>query len=262
MTANHRLLRCTRYLLASVIKPCLVFLGIYLLAAFGLPLLLQLTASGGITYTIFGPDNMVSSVVFLFAGAIFLFVGGYAGFREDYNFLLAMSNTWRNQYGAALLRTAVVAAGFTAVSFLMGWFERLFNQMVNQMANLSRITDPGVVSTFVYTLGGRQPYSLAGEILLVFAAFLTVFLFGQTAAVYSYRWGVRFTVTFWILFGTSYIFLPILASISEGFRRFVMWFLSEGEGDTLLNIGWHLLVIAAMLIGLTGLGMRRLSQNA
>ena len=63
MTANHRLLRCTRYLLASVIKPCLVFLGIYLLAAFGLPLLLQLTASGGITYTIFGPDNMVSSVV-------------------------------------------------------------------------------------------------------------------------------------------------------------------------------------------------------
>ena len=63
MSANHRLLRCTRYLLASIYKPCLVFLGIYLLVAFGLPLLLQLTASGGITHTIFGPDNLFIRVV-------------------------------------------------------------------------------------------------------------------------------------------------------------------------------------------------------
>jgi hypothetical protein len=68
MTANHRLLRCTRYLLASVHQPCLVF---WHLPAGGLrpASAAQLTASGGITYTIFGPDNMVSSVVFLFAGA-------------------------------------------------------------------------------------------------------------------------------------------------------------------------------------------------
>ncbi|MDD4140716.1 MAG: hypothetical protein PHX81_10875 [Eubacteriales bacterium] len=258
MSANHRLLRCTRYLLASVFKPCLVFLGIYLLAAYGLPLLLRVTTTGSITYTPFGPNSMISSIVFLFAGAIFLFVGGYAGFREDYNFLLAMSNTWRNQYGAALLRTAAVAAGFTAVSFLMGWFERLFNQVVG----LSQINDPGVISTYVYPLNGHQPYSLAGEILLVFAAFLTVFLFGQTAAVFSYRWGARFTVAFWILFGTSYIFLPIMTGTSEGFRRFAMWFLGEGGRDTLINVGWHLLVVSALLIALTGLGMRRLPQNA
>ena len=258
MTANHRLLRCTRYLLSSIYKPCLVFLGIYLLAAFGLPLLLRVTTTGSITYTPFGPDILISSFVFLIAGAIFLFVGGYAGFREVYNFLLAMSNTWRNQYGAALLRTAAVAAGFTAVSFLMGWFERLFNQVVG----LSQINDPGGISSYVFRVNVRQPSALAGEILFVFAAFLTVFLLGQTAAVFSYRWGARFTVTFWILFGTSYIILPILTGKSAAFQRFAMWFLGEGGRDPLLSIGWHLLVVSALLIILTGLGMRRLAQNA
>jgi hypothetical protein len=126
----------------------------------------------------------------------------------------------------------------------MGWFERLFNQMVNQMANLSRITDP--VSSAPLSTRSRAPALFPGwGDLACFRCLSDGFPVRSTAAVFPIAGVCRFTVTFWILFGTSYIFLPILASISEGFRRFVMWFLSEGEGYTLLNIGWHLLVTAA-----------------
>lgn len=258
MSANHRLVRCTRYLLSSIFKPSLIFFGIYVVAAYVLPTLIQAAVDADDTFTVFNPNIIHSSVVFLISGAIFLFVGGYAGFREDYNFLLAMSNTWRNQYGAALLRATVIACGFTIVSFLVGWFERMFNQTIY----LRQTVDEGVLSTYANPLGRLQTFTLTDEILFVFAAFLTVYLFGQMAAVLSYRWGAQFTVTFWILFGTSSVLLQILAATSERFRRFTLWFVGEGGRDPLLSAGSHLLVVSVLLVVLTGLGMRRLPQSA
>jgi hypothetical protein len=250
MKSTNRLARCYRYHLVRAIWPVLIFLGIFCLVNVGLPLIALISRSESFSFTHLGANHALSSFAFLIAGAIFLFVGGYASFREDFNFLLAMNNTRRNQFAAGLLANVAHGFLFLILAVLTGFLEWLTGGLLDPAAQLPWGSS---VTTGLDVLG---------ELLLPLVLFWSAYAFGQAAGALSYRLGAVFTVAFWIIFGVSWAIVPILVGLNPPVQAFLIWFTGVGTAQPELHLTWHLALILAVLVAVTGLAMHKSPQRA
>ena len=232
----------------SSIKPLLVFLAIFALVDFGMPTLVRLIQPN-VKISLYNGFTQLVSTPFLIAGSIFLFVGSYASFREDFNFLLAMNNTRCIQYWSSLLYSLTMAVLFVMICLFMGMIERLFGMVLTNQAVWRLGTDwsiPAVLS----------------ELILPFGLFLAAISFGRMAGALSYRLGAVFTVTFWIIFGLSFFIIPSLAGTVAFVGRFLAWFFGVGKTWPLFEAGWHLVILSLLIFTSSGLVVLRMPQNA
>lgn len=123
-------------------------------------------------------------------------------FREDFNFLLTLSNT-RSDIFKALTGVAFI---FSAVFSVLIVLERLIVDRLNLIFQFNNINDP-----FHFL----APYA-TDHLLWQFAFFLMlsccVSLVGLLLGSLFYRWGKRFTLFFWLFVAAiPTVFLPLLA---------------------------------------------------
>lgn len=249
MKSNYRFRRCYTYHFVSSIKPLFVFLVIFVLVDFGLPALARMIQPNGSRISVYNGFTQLVSTPFLIAGSIFLFVGSYASFREDFNFLLAMNNTRHNQYWSSILYSLTMAALFVMICLFMGLIERFLGMVLTNQA----IWRPETDWSFAATLS---------ELILPFGLFLAANSFGRMAGALSYRLGAAFTVTFWIVFGLSFFIIPNLAGTVSFIGQFLTWFFGVGKNWPLLESGWHLVLLSLLFFTVSGVVVYRMPQNA
>lgn len=261
MLHDIRLKRCFQYHLRGMSRAAAIYLAIFLLADIVLPAVIflfigQRIISNGSTFQIsFGSQS--GSFAFLFSTMIFLFAGGCASFREDFNYLLAMNNTRRNQFLSSVLLLVTASIVFAICGIPVRFLEVAVESLVNQEAFSVNLTG---------FLGNYFDGSTAGGYAVMLAEYAAIFLsayaFGHLAGILSYRFNRLFIIPFWICFGTSFIFVPILATGNKVFQAFIIWFLGIGTANPALSLTEHLLAIAFILLAITALFNRKLPQAA
>jgi hypothetical protein len=262
MKKDNRLTLCYKYHLRGLSRASLIYLLVFVLVDLVLPLVLF----GLFGRRVFGGDSTVSyasnfehspiSYAFLLSSLIFLFVGFVASFREDFDFLLAMNSTRRNQFGSSLATLATASLAFFGVSLVISPLELIVESIVNRSSIASLFQD--YASWFA---ADRLPLFLA-NLLLALVVFLGACSLGLTAGILSYRFGRLFVLPFWILFGTSFVFMPILIATNKTVQDLAAWFIGAGQSLPSLQLAWHLAVLAGMLLVLGGLAIRKLPQSS
>lgn len=187
---------------------------------------------------------------------IFLFVGFCASFREDFNHLLAMSNTRSNQFLSILSVMLTASLAYTALGLVFRVLESVLESIVTEAAMLFKLQD------YFRGFAADRLAVTGSEMLLYLTGFLAVSAFGTLAGVLFYRYGKYVMVPFWICFGCSFIVVPILAASSQWFIRLMTWFFGLDKAMPEVTAGVHLLALAALLLLLAGLFIRKVPQNA
>jgi hypothetical protein len=122
-------------------------------------------------------------------------------FKEDFDFLLTLSNTRQNIFKSLVAVSVIFSAIFSSLIVL----EQLIIDHLNSAFRFHNIVDP-----FHFL----SPYSTDNIFMqFVFFFMLTVFcsLFGLLIGSLIYRLGKKFTVTFWLLFSSiPVLFFPLL----------------------------------------------------
>lgn len=250
MKNEMRFGRCVRYNLNGLVRPTLIYLGIFVLIDLVLPVVVYLIfgesiRSGQSTFS-YGIDaGMPGSLPFLLATMIFLFVGAYASFRETFNHLLLLNNTRLNQFWAMLVSMIAASAVLVVADVVIGWAETLIQAMIDQR------------SVSGVDFGG----SLTG-LLTCLAVFLAAFAFGEVAGILSYRFGNLFTVPFWICFGASFMVVPILVGTTTWFNKLFFWFIGYQQDNQALVLALHLLGLVVIFKALSFVTIRKLNQAA
>ncbi|HBP37483.1 MAG TPA: hypothetical protein DD640_01850 [Clostridiales bacterium] len=261
MPNKTRLRLCCQYRLHSLKRAAVIYLAIFaavdLLVPAVLYLLFRIKTGYGDGTSTFGLDqNFPGSFSFWISTAIFLFAGACASFREEFNYLLLLNNTRRNQFWSNLPLMVLTAGFFLTVNLVVKILELMNEALINQRSAAILLD-----LYFDQFTGARLPAVLA-NLLLYFATFLLAYAFGQAAGILAYRFGRLFVVPFWICFGFSFIVIPILYAGNQLFQKFVIWFFALEHLVPSFNLSIHILVLAALLIALTGLVYRRLPQSA
>ena len=173
-------------------------------------------------------------------------------FKEDFDFLLTLSNT-RNDIFQSLLG---VAFGFSAFFSGLIVLERVIVDHLNNVFGYKNIVDP-----FHFF----APYSTDNLYLLfIFFLMLSVCLsiFGLLMGSLFYRFGKKFTLAFWLMFSSiPMIFFPLLLW-SRGQLAASIKAVGEflGNFDVLAGSGY--LLILAIVFGIAAyLNIRRLPQK-
>lgn len=259
MKINH-FRQCFNYKLHNLAIPSLFFIGVFVVARFGLPLLVYWLAgeTASITFTFSGNFNQLSllSLTYLFSLAIFLFVGGVASFREEFNHLLAMNNTRLNQFRAAQLAQVTVITGLTLLSAVFGVIEQLLDSALKGESALSEFG-------WLYETGGAAVFIgqwLSG-LALFWAIFIAAFAFGEMAGTLAYRIGRAFILPFWICFGLMFVLIPILSTGNSRFMLFMSWYFGGGAENIYLGAAWHFLLTAILFKAISLLAIRRVPQK-
>lgn len=260
MLHNMRINRCIRYHLRGLSRASLIYTLVFLAVDILLPTLLYFFIGqrviNGSNFVISVGGGQVSSTTFWFSSLIFLFVSFCASFREDFNHLLAMNNTRRSQFLSTLpvmvISSLVFVVGSMVIRILENFMEALINGTGFSLL-LGDYMDNFAVSQLAVT---------GSELLLLLAAFLVVCNFGQLAGIMMYRFGRVFTIPFWICFGGAFVFVPILASGNQLFIRFLNWFIGVDQPFPAVTLGIHFLALAVILMGLSGLFIRKMPLNA
>lgn len=169
------------YLAIYVITISLVYFGLIKTSLIN-------NSTGSLFYRLWG------SVIFLFAITL--------RFKEDFDFLLTLSNT-RNDISQSLLG---VAFGFSAFFSGLIIVEGLIVDTLNDFFEYHNITDP-----FHFF----APYS-TDNLFLQFVFFLMLCaccsIFGLMMGSLFYRFGKKFILAFWIIFSAiPIVFFPLLS---------------------------------------------------
>ena len=168
------------YLVIYVIIMFLLYIGLIKTSLINI-------SSGSLVYRLWG------SVIVQFAWTM--------RFKEDFDFLLTLSNT-RNDIFLSLLG---VAFGFSAFFSGLIVLERLIVDHLNNVFGYHNITDP-----FHFF----APYS-TDNLYLQFVFFLVLCvclsIFGLLMGSLFYRFGKKFTLAFWLMFSAiPVVFFPLL----------------------------------------------------
>jgi len=195
------------------------------------------THSGGLFYRIWG------SVLFQFAISM--------RFKEDFDFLLTLSNTRKDIYYSLLGVTIGFSAFFSGLIVL----ERLIVDHLNHVFGYNNITD------FFHFLA---PYATE-NVLLQFVFFLMLCtcccIFGLLMGSLFYRFGKKFTLAFWLMFSAvPVVFFPFVlwGSQSSGSLTAMGAFLKNF--DVLAGSG-VLFVLTIVFSMIAYLNIRRLPQK-
>ena len=199
------------------------------------------TRDGGLLYRIWG------SVIFQFAISM--------RFKEDFDFLLTLSNTRKDIYYSFLGVTIGFSAFFSGLIVL----ERLIVDHLNNVLGYHNISD---LFHFV------APYA-TDNLFLQFVFFLMLCtcccMFGLLMGSLFYRFGKRFTLAFWLVF----------SAIPVAFFPLLMWFLHQrghlsrsiaALGEFLRNFdllaGSGILLLLSIVFGAAAyLNIRKLPQK-
>jgi hypothetical protein len=261
MKKDSRLTLCYKYHLRGLTRASLIYLLVFVLVDLVLPLVLFgifgrriFGSDSSVVYTVNYPAAPISSA-FLLASMIFLFVGFVASFREDFDFLLAMNNTRRNQFGSSLATLATASLAFFGISLAISPLELLVESVINHVSAASFFLAYGA------WFAGDQLPLLLGNLLLALVVFLAACSLGLTAGILSYRFGRLFVLPFWILFGSSFVFIPILITTNETVRDLAAWFIGAGQALPSFQLSWHLAVLAGLLLAVGGWVIRKLPQS-
>jgi hypothetical protein len=257
MKKDSRLTLCLQYRLRGLTHASLIYLLVFVLVDLVLPLVLF----GLFGRRIFGFENNAApgdgntlvSYSFLLSAMIFLFVGFVASFREDFDFLLALNNTRKNQYLSSLLSLLIASAAFFCTALLIRPLEILVEAVITR-------TSAEVLFNIWLAEFARPPECLSG-LALALVVCLSACSLGLTAGILSYRFGRRFVIPFWICFGTSFIFVPILLASNEMVLKAAIWFSGAQTALPALALAWHLAVIDLLLLALGALTIRKLPQS-
>jgi hypothetical protein len=257
MKKDNRLTFCLNYHLHSFTRASLIYLLVFVLVDLVLPLVLFAFFGR----RVFGTDSSDTSIfdaspvsyAFLLSAMIFLFVGFVASFREEFNFLLAMNNTRKNQFLSSLLSLLIAGVTFFVTSLLIRPLEILVEAIINRTSAASLFRD--WLAQF-----SEMPVILT-SLTLALVVCLSACAFGLTAGILSYRFGRRFIIPFWICFGSSFIFVPILLATNEIMLKAALWFSGVDTTFPALSLAWHLVVIDLALLAIGGLAIRKLPQS-
>lgn len=257
---NDRFRQCFNYKLRGLFIPSLFFIGIFIVARFGLPLLVDLLASetASITFTFSGNYGQLSllSLTYLFSLSIFLFVGGVASFREEFNHLLAMNNTRMNQFWAAQLAQVTVITGMALLSAVFGVIEQILDSTLKGQSALAEFG-------WLYETGGAAAFVgqwLSG-LALFWAIFIVSYAFGEMAGTLAYRIGRAFILPFWICFGLMFVLIPIMATSSTRFNLFLSWYLGGNAENIFLGAAGNILLTAIIYKAISLLAIRKAPQS-
>ena len=247
---TNRLQRCFAYQLKGFMIPSLVFLGIMLFIDIVLPAAFHLFNGSIIRSDATMPGWQFLSIIYLFAAAIFMFVGGNASFRESFNHLLSMNNTRKNQFvgeqGAVLIVAAVHAVLGTVVGILEYLLRSWFDKTVPFSSGLS---DWSILT------------HLSG-MLLFWIIFIAANSLGEIAGILSYRFGRKFILPFWIGFGMAFVIVPIVSSNQQWIADFLAWFVGVNSANPILTAALHLFLTAILLKVISFAFIRKLPQAA
>ncbi len=259
MLHNNRLNRCIQYHLRGLSRASLIYLLVFLAVDIILPAILyilvrQRVINGTIDMTF--SRGQFGSTTFWLSSMIFLFVGCCASFREDFNHLLAMNNTRRNQFLAIIAMILGAGAVYTVLGLVFRILETGLEALVN-----GRDLGLDLLDYFRNYAAGRLTLT-SSEALLHLAGYLAVAAFGTLAGILFYRYGKYVMVPFWICFGCSFVIIPIFATNDSWFSRFIIWFFGLNQSLPEVTAGLHLLALTALLLLLSGLFIRKVPQNA
>jgi len=261
MSQNNRLTRCFQYHLRGLCRASVLYILIFLAVDIILPALLYIILqrqSPNDSFIHSVNSGQFGSTAFWLSTLIFLFVGFIASFREDFNHLLAMNNTRRNQYLSLLPLMLASGLAFSLFGLVFRILEICLESLLNNTLLSADLHD--YLQNFT-TGSGRLP-ATAAELLLYFTGFMTVAAFGTLAGILFYRYGKYVMVPFWICFGCSFVIVPIIATGNTWFNRFITWFLGLDKVMPEVPASLHLLGLAGIFIVLGGLFVRRMPQNA
>jgi len=199
------------------------------------------SSEGGLFYRIWG------SIIFQF--------GICVRFREDFDFMLTLSNTRKDMFYSLLAVTIAFSGFFSAMIVL----ERVIVDRLNDALGFHNITD-----LFHFT----APYA-TDNLFLQFIFFLMLgvccCIFGLLVGSLSYRFGKKFTLAFWLVFSAiPVVFLPwfmwslhqrgqlsnSITSLGEFLRNF-----------DVLAVSGVLLLLAIVISSAAYLNVRRLPQR-
>lgn len=239
----ERLSKCFKFNFWIVLKSTIVFTLIYL-AVYIIMILstaLQPDAQSHVNNTSFG-----------FAASIFIFVLYSVIYSGSFNSLLLFGNTRR------VIVSSVFLSG-VAFSALLAVLTSLTDQLNLLLANAFGIKAYKIVD-FIYS----QPMNFAEEALWFFGFLLLCVAFGTFYGSLKYKFGKTFVIFFWVAFGLSFTFLPLLigAKILTIIKdAFFFFFAYEKAGGALLA-PLNFTVLAIVFAAITWLIARKQPQNA
>ncbi len=215
------------YLVIYVITISLVYFGLIKTSVIN-------NSTGSLFYRLWG------SVIFLFAITI--------RFKEDFDFLLTLSNTRNDIFKSLLGATIGLSAFFSSLIVLEG----LIVDSLNNIFEYHNITDP-----FHFF----APYS-TDNILLQFVFFLMLCaccsIFGLMMGSLFYRFGKKFTLAFWIIFSAiPMVFFPLFSRTSNSIKAMGEFLRNF---DVLAGSGYLLLLTLVFSLA-AYLNIRRLPQK-
>ena len=199
------------------------------------------TRDGGLLYRIWG------SIVFQFAISI--------RFKEDFDFLLTLSNTRKDIYFSLVGVTIVFSAFFSGLIVL----ERVIVDHLNQVLGYHNISD------FFHFVA---PYT-TDNLFLQFVFFLMCCtcccISGLLVGSLFYRFGKKFTLAFWLVFSAiPVVFLPLFMWSLHQRGHLSISITSLGEflkNFDVLAASGVLLLLAIVFCAAAWLNIRRLPQK-
>jgi hypothetical protein len=222
------------------------YLVIYLISMLLVSYLLIKTSvisasDGGLLYRIWG------SVIFQFAISI--------RFKEDFDFLLTLSNTRKNIYYSFL----GVMIGFSAFFSALIVLERLIVDHLNQILGYHNISD------FFHFVAPYTTDNLFLQFVFFLILCISCCLFGLLVGSLFYRFGKKFTLAFWLVFSSipAVIFPLFMWSLHQRGQLSVS-ITAAGEflrNFNLLATSGVLLLLAIIFGAAAYLNIRRLPQK-
>lgn len=199
------------------------------------------TDSGGFMYRLWG------IVLFHFAVSL--------RFKEDFDFLLTLSNTRKDIFQTFLS----VALGYSLIFTIFIIFEAIIVDALNSMFGYQNFTDP-----FHFV----APYMTDNHLLQFIFFFLllsSLSLFGLLMGSLFYRFGKRFTLAFWLIFSSIFVlYLPFLL-LSRYQNNTYANFIETVQTSLMnfdLSVSSIYMFFLAMIFAIaTFLNMRRLPQK-
>lgn len=211
--------------------------------------------SMGVVYYTLIATNVIShaegSLFYRLWGIVFFHFGVSIKFREDFNFLLTMSNTRKNIFTALITNSLMFSVLFSVYIML----EKILVDSINQAMGFFKIVDP-----FHYV----SPYRVEG-VLLPFMFFLGLCLFASVSGTLFgslfYRFGKTFTLVFWLVFSAvPFLILPLFlfyGDVKANWVALISFLRNFSVPEATLN----LFIFTIIAAGAAWLNIRRLPQE-
>lgn len=243
----NRLAKCIQFQLKSMAISTLVYTAIY----YGACILLFTIVSISIDTS--DGNNSISSGFYI-GSAIFAMIYVISNYRSNFNYLMIFGNSRKNIFFSFAVTALVMSAALSLISVLTQWFEGVVLPTPAFGASISLLK-------LVY---GNT--NIASEFLYYSALFILICSFAMLYSSLAYKLGKVFITVFWVVFGLSFIILPMSAGLSTPFASFILnaliAFFRIGTSNGVLLAPVNFIIASVLFAAITYLLSRRQPQTA